>query len=62
MKNFMIYTSHQILFGDQIKKIGGSCRNYERGMEGGKEGGRDVYGVLVRKPETKRPLGRRCQI
>jgi hypothetical protein len=35
--------------GDQIKKLGG------------RKEGRVVCGVLVRKPEGMRPLGRRCQ-
>jgi hypothetical protein len=53
MRSLIICTAHQILFGDQIEKnkMGGTCSTY-----GEKS---NVYRVLVRKTEGKRPLGRR---
>ena len=52
MRNLMVCTPHQMLFGDQIEKngMGRACSTY-----GARRG---VYRVLVGKPEAKRPLGR----
>jgi len=50
MKSSVIYSPHQIFFGDQIEKneIGGSCSTYgER---------RGVYRAVLGKPERKRPF------
>jgi hypothetical protein len=53
MRTLMICTSHRILFENEI---GGACRADEEG--------RDVYRVLVGKPDGKEQLGRprrRCE-
>jgi hypothetical protein len=52
MRNLMICTAHQILFGDKIQKN-------EMVGAGSTYGERSVYRILVGKPEGKRPLGRR---
>jgi len=52
MRNLMICTPHSVFLGHKIEKneLGGQVvRTGER---------RIVYGVLVGKPEGKRPLGR----
>ena len=52
MGSLMICTLTQYCSGDQSKKneMAGACSTYGES--------RVVYGVLVRKPEGKRPLGR----
>jgi hypothetical protein len=52
MRNLMICSPHQILFGDKIKKnaMGGAC-----GTHGGR---RSAYRVLVWRTDGNRSLGR----
>lgn len=50
MRSFMISTSHQIIFGDQIKE---DEMSEARSMYGEK---RNAYQVLVGKPEGKEAI------